>query len=115
MISIVQSWELRLRRCALQKSTEICSNAFGGVLIYWPKLQALNCAFRAHLDQTHPLSHLICHQAPPLILVPAMQNILLFSKKFFWKTLPPSLPDKLLLFFKTHSDISPSCPSRQSW
>lgn len=37
---------------------------------------------------------------PSTILVPGTQNVSLFSKKFFGKTRPPSLPDKLLLCFQ---------------
>lgn len=50
MISIVGSWKLRLRQCALQRSGDICSNASGQALTSWTKLQALDCAFQAHLD-----------------------------------------------------------------
>lgn len=52
-------------------STEV-SEYLLKILTYWTKLQVLNCAFQTYLDQTHPLSHLICHQAPPPILVPGM-------------------------------------------
>lgn len=90
------SAEVVCRGC-LQRLVNICLKASGKTLTCWTKLQAPNCAFQAHLGQMYPLSRSICHWAPPPILVPATHNALLFFIKFFWTTLPLSLPDKLLL------------------